>query len=179
MVTNLLKKYPELLDIIHLSEKERTKSLRKIFNRDIEENNDFKFRSKQIRPIKIDGEISMDTLFNHLITKEIEIVEESGNKYKKRIFENDRSLRLHWVKEHIEEKIVDKIQVFSLIERDRKKRKDVPKTYLYNPKEKYVIILEVQRSGIDYYLLSAYYLNKDYGQKQIDNKLKKKLEKVL
>ena len=86
MVTNLLKKYPELLEIMHLSEKDRIESLRRIFNRDIEDNQDFKFRSKQIRPIKIEDEVNMDILFNHLNTEEIEVENSNGNIYKKRIF---------------------------------------------------------------------------------------------
>ncbi|MBC8486206.1 MAG: hypothetical protein ISS16_07560 [Ignavibacteria bacterium] len=179
MVTNLLKRYPELLEIMHLDERDRTISLRRIFSRDIEDNQEFKFRSKQIRPIKIEGKVNMDNLFNHLIKEEIEIVESSGNKYKKRIFEKDRSMRLHWLKEHIDETILDTIEVFSIVERDTRKRKDVKKTYLYNIKEKYVIVLEVQRSGLDYYLLSAHYLNKKHGQKEMNKKVKKKLQDVL
>ncbi|MBU0561847.1 MAG: hypothetical protein KJ799_17900 [Bacteroidetes bacterium] len=175
MVTNLLKKYPELLEIMHLNERDRKESLKRIFKRDIVENTDFIFRTKQIRPLKIDGKISMETLFDHLTTEE----EEDGYKYKKRIFEKDRSMRIHWIKEHIDESVNDKIEVFSLIERDQKQRKDVTKTYLYNSKEKYVIVFEVQRSGLDYFLLSAYYLNRPGGEKGIKKKLKKKLNEVL
>ncbi|MFA7418394.1 MAG: hypothetical protein WCZ90_01820 [Melioribacteraceae bacterium] len=178
MVTNLLKKYPELLEIMHLNEADRLVSLQRIFTRDIEENSNFNFRAKQIRPIKIDGKISMDTLFNHLITERIHD-EETGTGHKKSVFEKDRAMRLHWIKEHVDESIEDKIEVFSLIERDQIQRKDIPKTYLYNSKEKYVIVFEVQRSGLDYYLLSAHYLNRPGSEKGIKKKMKKKLDEVL
>ena len=52
MPLNKLKKYPELLDILHLSPKTRDEVLRAIFNRDIEDNPDFSFRGKRIYPIK-------------------------------------------------------------------------------------------------------------------------------
>ncbi len=178
MPTNLLKNYPELLEIMHLSEESRKNSLRSIFKRDIEDNPNLKFQTKQVRPIKIEGEINMDTLFKHLTTEEIDIEESSGRKYKKRIFEKDRSMRLHWIKYHVDENKKEKVEIFSVNERDQKKRKDVMKTYIYDVDEKYVIVLEPQKSGIDYYLLSAYYFNRDYGEESIKKKLKKRLEEV-
>ena len=179
MVTNLLKKYPELLDLMHLDETNRKIILRKIFDRDIENNELFFFRSKLIRPIKeIDGNISMDTTFEHLITESQEF-EENGRKFTKRIFEVHRSRRLHWIKDHISESINDEIIVFSIIERNEKTRKNIEKTYIFNKKEKYVIVLELQRSKKDYYLLTAYHLNRDYGEKQIMKKYKKRLQRVL
>jgi hypothetical protein len=105
MPTNLLKKYPELLDIVSLSEPQRTKSLLGVFNRDIQNNPNFKFCSKQLRPILVDGAASMGNLFNHLTREEIVEENEEGKKLKKRIFEKDRSMRLHWIKFHIEERI--------------------------------------------------------------------------
>jgi hypothetical protein len=178
MPTNLLKKYPELLELIHLSESLRTKSLLGVFNRDIQNNPSFKFRLKQLRPILVDGEASMGTLFNHLTREEVEEQSISGKKFKRRIFEKDRSMRLHWIKFHIEERKEDKIEIFSIVERDLKSRKNVTITYIYDLEQKYVIVLEPQRSGLDYYLRTAYYLNREYGQKQMDNKLQKKLPVV-
>ena len=52
MAFNLAKKYPELLEIMHYNEFERKKSLRAIFDRDITDNDSFKFNDKQIRPTK-------------------------------------------------------------------------------------------------------------------------------
>lgn len=43
MPLNKLKKYPELLVLSSLDEKSRTKSLRGIFDRDIADNENFKF----------------------------------------------------------------------------------------------------------------------------------------
>lgn len=50
MPFNLLKKYPELLEILHLNEHQRKKSLMGVYKRDIEDNPNFKFREKQIYP---------------------------------------------------------------------------------------------------------------------------------
>ncbi len=87
-------------------------------------------------------------------------------------------MRLHWIKHHIEETKKDKIEVFSSLERDVKARKNVTITYIYDLDQKYVIVLEPQRSGLDYYLKTAYYLNKDYGVDQMNKKLQKKLNEV-
>lgn len=175
MPLNLIKKYPQLLELVHLNERQRHKSLQGIFKRDIEENPLIEFRGKQIRPIKKqDGEPAMQTLFHHLTTCKDE--SEEGKAQKRRIFEIDRSLRLHWILHHIEERTPENIEVFSY--EDRKDRKDVIRTYIYDKEEDYVIILEPQRSGKDYYLLTAYYLNTKYGKKQIKSKLKKKLPDV-
>jgi hypothetical protein len=178
MPTNLLKKYPELLEIMHLSESQRTTSLLGIFNRDIRDNSNFKFRSKQIRPILIDGEASIGNLFNHLTREEVDEIDQNGKTFKRRIFEKDRSMRLHWIKFHIDENKKNNMEIFSIIERDPKKRKDVTLTYIYDLEQEYVIVLEPQRSKLDYYLLTAYYLNKDYGHKKMEKKLAKKLSVV-
>lgn len=70
-----------------------------------------KFKEKQIRPIKKeDGKPAMDTLFHHLTTCKNE-----DNEHNERIFEMDRSLRLHWVKHHIELKTPENIIVFSYL----------------------------------------------------------------
>lgn len=47
MPTNLLKTYPQLLEIDHLNEYQRTLSLKGIFKRDIEDNPGFVFRTKK------------------------------------------------------------------------------------------------------------------------------------
>ena len=72
MPLNKLKKYPELLVLSSLDEKSRTKSLRGIFDRDIADNENFKFMGKRIYPIKSDGILDMDREFMHLTTEEIE-----------------------------------------------------------------------------------------------------------
>lgn len=60
-----------------------------------------------------------------------------------------------------------------------KHRKNIYRTYVYDTVEKYVIVLEPQRSPYGYYLLTAYYLNRPSGEKKIKKMLKKKLDEVL
>ena len=85
---------------------------------------------------------------------------------------------MHWVRYHIDEKKKNKVEVFSVEERDQRKRKDVIKTYIYDVEQEYIIVLEPQRSGTDYYLLTAYFLNKPERKKSIQKKLKKRLPDV-
>lgn len=177
MPTNLLKKYPDLLEIMHLSESDRTHSLRSVFNRDIEENTGLIFRAKVIRPIKGE-EPDMDLLFKHLTTEEIQEIDANGKEYPKRIFEKDRSQRLHWVRFHLEELKKERVEVFSVEERDQKKRQDIIRTYIFDEDQNYIIVLDPQRSKRDYYLVTAYYLNKEYGAKKIRKLLKKRLQEV-
>ena len=174
MATNLIKKYPQLLELGHLNEYQRTQSLLGIFRRDIEENPGLNFRTKKIRPIKGE-EPAMALTFKHLTTEEIEIEDENGKKYHKRCFEMDRSKRLHWIRFHLEEHRKENIEIFSVEERDQKKRQDIIRTYIYDTTQKYIIVLDPQRSQRDYYLVTAYYLNKEYGEKKIEKLLKKRL----
>lgn len=169
MPLNLTKRYPLLLELAGMSDKERTRSLHMIFDRDITYNDLFSFRSKRIYPIKTDGQIDMDREFLHLTTNEE--LGEDGVPH--RIYDRFRSERQHWVRTHIEEKTGDDITVFSIEERNTKKRRDETRVYIYNKGQKYVVVLEPQRKGQAYFLLTAYYLNKDYGEKQIRKKIKK------
>lgn len=178
MPTNLIKTYNQLLEINHLSESARTTSLKRIFDRDITDNVGFNFRTKLIRPFKIDGVPSMQTLFGHLIHETEEQIDEAGKKIKSRtIFDYKRSERLHWVRHHIEEKTPNKIDIFSYL--DRINGKDVIRTYIFDELENYVVILHPQNSKTDYYLITAYHLTKDKGGlKQIKSKSKKRLPDV-
>ncbi len=175
MPLNLIKKYPQLLELGHFNEYQRKESLKGIFKRDIENNTNFKFQTKQLRPIKKEGQIPMETLFNHLITKNEK--DEKGRKTGTRIFEMARSQRLHWIKYHIDERKTQNIDIFSYEDRI-KGRGNVIRTYIYDHDEEYVIILEPQRSKLDYYLLTAYHLNEPGGKKQILKKQKNKLNEV-
>lgn len=172
---NILNKYPELLELAYLQEFERTESLKSIFKRDIEDNPDLNFRRVKIYPIK-DDQPAMQTLFNHLTKEGIDEEDENGKIIKKRVFDIHRSARLHWVKYHIEENKKDGMEIFSAEE--RVKGKTVYRTYIFDVKQKYTIVLEPQRNK-GYYLLTAFYLNKSYGVEQIKKKLKNKLDKVL
>ncbi len=182
MPFNQLKTYPELLDLAYLPDKERDRSLKGIFDRDITNNEGFSFREKRIFPIKSDGKLDLEREFFHLTTEEIEQENEDGKMEKHRVFDIHRSQRLHWIRVHIEEKIKDasKILIFSAVERDKKARKDVIRTYIYNKTQKYVIVLEPQpKSPSAYFLLTAYYLNRKYGEKAVDKKYKKRLADII
>ena len=78
---NIIKKYPELLELAYLSEREREHDLHAIFKRDIEDNCQFSFRGWRIYPIKTDGEIDMARLFKHLTCEEIMVENEDGTTY--------------------------------------------------------------------------------------------------
>ena len=95
----------------------------------------------------------MQLLFRHLTTEEIEETDGNGKLYKKRLFEIHRSKRIHWIKFHIEENLKEAITVFSTEERVN--NRNAFRTYIYDRKQKYVIVMEPQRSGRDYYLLSV------------------------
>ena len=179
MPLNLLKRYPDLLDLKGLDESAITRSLQGVFDRDITNNEHFCFRGKRIYPIKTDGEVDMGREFNHLTRKEIEVQDESGV-HKQRVFDKLRSERLHWIKVHVEEQVKDsEIHVFSVQERNQRKRIDVVRTYIYNKTHKYVIVLEPQtKNGGSYYLLTAYFLDQDFGEKAILKKMAHALPEV-
>ena len=177
MPFNLIKRYPELLEIMHLAPEQRHASLMNIFKRDIEENPDFTFRGAQIYPIKTDGEADMEREFMHLTTERVEEQDKDGRTIKSNVFEPERSKRLHWINHHLHEKTPANIVVFSVTERDHEKRQDVTKTYIYDKVEKYIIVLECQR-GKGYYLLTAYHMDRSYSEKQILKKMKHALPNV-
>lgn len=180
MPLNLLKRYPDLLDFKGLDDNAILKSLLGVFDRDITNNEHFCFRGKRIYPIKTDGEADMGREFNHLTRKEIEVHDESGN-YKQRVFDKFRAERLHWIRVHIEEQVKDsEIHVFSVQERNQRKRADVVRTYIYNKTRKYVVVLEPQaKNGGAYYLLTAYFLDQEYGENMILKKKAHALPEVL
>ena len=83
-----------------------------------------------------------------------------------------------WIRYHLQKQKKDNIEIFSVKTRDQKKRQDIIRTYIYDKEQKYVIVLEPQRNQRDYYLLTAYHLNKDYGEKSFNKKLKYKLPDI-
>ena len=159
MAINLIKKYDAFLEINHFTEAQRKVSLRAVFDRDIADNEDFNFRTKIIRPLK----------------KEDVEKDKRGKVIKTRnVFDFERSKRLHWILPHINELITSEVEVFS--SNNRIDGKDVIRTYIHNKEKEYVIILEPQSSGIDYYFITAYYLEKKYGgPNMIKNKFKNRL----
>lgn len=160
MPLNLTKKYNDLLDLLGLPDKQRTESLRRIFNRDIENNPAFMFNGKPIYPTpKEDGKIAMENLFNHLTRKEVD--KETHH----REFDMSRSQRLHWIRYHIEQRKPDNMLYFSVAE------PRAARTYIYDIDEKYVIVLEPRNNNTTYYLLTAYHLEgKDAARDKIMSK---------
>ncbi len=138
-------------------------------------NKTFNFYCDESTHLQNDGQIPMETLLNHLTT--IEEKDAKGKITGARVFEIKRSERLHWIKHHIEKQKTTNIDIFSYEDRI-KGRGNVIRTYIYDQEEAYVIILEPQRSKLDYYLLTAYYLNEPGGEKQILKKRKNKLHEV-
>ncbi len=170
MPTNLLKTYNALLDLAALNEAQRTKSLRGVFDRDITNNPDFKFRGKQLNPTPAAGQDSMDRLFTHLTTAIAVIDKET----RQRTFDIKRSERLHWIRYHIEEHKADNMLVFSVEEPEG------VRTYIYDKDEQYVIVLEPLRNKGEYYLLSAYYLEgKDKARDKMARKYRRRLPDLL
>jgi hypothetical protein len=167
---NLTKIYSALLDFLGLSDIQRTQSLKRIFVRDIEENEYLIFKTKRVHPIKGE-EPQMQNTFTHLTTHSIDVREENGNTYKKRVYENERSVRLHWVCPHIQEGISDALEVFSVDDGDK------IRTYIYNRVQRYVVILEPRKNGQTYFLITAYILESRNVLK-IENKMKRKLPNI-
>lgn len=174
---NLLKKYNQLLEIDSLSEVERNKSLHRIFDRDITNNKFLCFREKRIFPIPSEGMDNMEQLYFHLTTKE------TDKQTKHREFDRQRSIRLHWLRHHIEERKKNDMLIFST-KNGREKR-----TYIYDRIEKYVIVLEPKErqnneneTGIFryYYLLTAFFLEgKDAARQKIENLYVRRCEELL
>ncbi len=180
MPTNLLKKYPELLDLIG-SMSDILKSLRGVYNKDIENNPDFKFRGIPIHPIKsTDGELEMDRTFKHLTTKEFDQYDDSGNllSEKKRAFDANRARRIHWINHNVHETIPENLDIFTVIQWDAKKHQDVKHTYIIDTKGKHVIVFD-RRGQKDFYLLTAFYMDDPYAEKKFKKLKKKRLKDVI
>ena len=179
MAINQTKIYDGFLEINHFTEGQRRASLKNIFDRDIANNDNFDFRTKIIRPLKKEDVIDVESLFKHL-THKTEVVEtdKRGKAIKSRdFFDFERSKRLHWILPHLKEKINSTIEIFS--SNNRINGQDVIRTYIHNKDKEYVIILEPQNSGLDYYFITAYYLEKKYGGlNMIKQKFKNRLPEV-
>jgi hypothetical protein len=168
MPLNQIKKYAELLDLNSYSVTQRKSCLREIYDRDIIPATKIIFRGKPLNPTPHEKTVDLDRHFFHLTTKTI------NEKTKERDYDNDRSRRLHWVKFHIEERKKEDILIFSV------KEKNGNRTYIYNCKEFYVIVLEPLRNINEYYLLTAYLVKgKDKERNKFESKYKRKLDELL
>ncbi len=143
MPTNLTKVYNQLLELLYQSTAQNLQSLRRVFDRDFC-NGVIHSRNIPGQPTPSEGEDTMDRLFRHLTT----VVTNEATR--QREFESERSIRLHWIRHHLEEKSPDKLLVF-LVE-------DENRIYLLDKAERYVVVLEPLRKVNAYYLLTAYRL---------------------
>lgn len=167
MPFNLLKKYNSLLELGAYNEYQRKQSLQAVFDRDFTNNSNLCFNKKAVQPTPKNGEIPMVTLFTHLTTVIVD------KKTRQRSFDIDRSIRLHWVRYHIDDNKVDEVLQFSVREPQG------IRTYIYDIAEKYVIVLEPLKKEDAYYLLTAYYLTgKDAKRNKILKKYKRKLDQL-
>ncbi|MDR3183804.1 MAG: hypothetical protein LBT49_00140 [Prevotellaceae bacterium] len=147
-----------------MNESQRRNSLRGVFDRDVTANPAFSFRTKRINPTPADGQDAMDRLFKHLTA----VITDKATSI--RTFDMPRSVRLHWIKHHIDENKQNNMLVFSV---------DEPvgvRTYIYDKDEFYVIVLEPMRRKNEYYLLTAYYL---CGKDKVRDKMMKKYKRRL
>lgn len=167
MPLNLLKTYNALLELGMFSEHQRIQSLQRIFERDFITNPNLRFKAKSIQPTPKNGEIPMTTLFKHLTTVIID------KNTRERVFEMERSMRLHWIRFHMEERKVNDVLQFSVLEPEG------IRTYIYDVSEMYVIVLEPLKKINEYYLLTAYHLKgKDAKRNKILQKYKRRLNEL-
>jgi hypothetical protein len=168
MPLNQIKTYNQLLDLNAYTVKQRNDCLRLIYDRDIIPANKIIFRGKALNPTPHENKIDLDRHFFHLTTKTID------ENTKERDYDIDRSQRLHWLKFHIQEKKKEDVLVFTV------KEKNGNRTYIYDCKEYYVIVLEPLRNINEYYLLTAYLVKgKDKERNKFINKYKRRIEELL
>lgn len=163
MPFNLTKRYNSLLELDGLNTVARRKSLEGIFNRDFIHSSVL-FRGRTVEPTPKDGKDKLEILFEHLTTK----TENKDTNHRE--YDRDRSMRIHWVKHHIMELRREVLDIFSVND------KGCIRTYIYDEKEKYVIILE-PKSNDHYYLITAYYLQGGNAIK-IERKGRRRLPKI-
>lgn len=159
MPTNLLKIYNQLLELDSLDVRQRIASLKGVFKRDFVDNTYLSFRKKKLHPTPAEGEDTMERFFRHLTT----VITDKA--IRKREYDPSRSVRLHWVRFHIEEQKRNNVSVFTVEEPDGKR------TYIWDKDEDYVVVLEPLRRIDEYYLLTAYYME---GKDKARNKMAKK-----
>ena len=162
MPLNLLKTYNSLLELDSFNESERYTSLSRIFYRDFIETTN-SFRDKAVKPTPQEGKTTIEVLFHHLTTR-------SEGKYHHRVYDRDRSIRIHWIKFHLQEKKSESIELFSV------KDKQAIRTYIYDEKESYIVVLEPKNPHF-YYLITAFYI-KGRNRYKIEKKRNRKLEGI-
>ncbi|SHO63030.1 hypothetical protein [Algoriphagus zhangzhouensis] len=168
MPLNLLKEYNNLLDLIGMDTPSKYRSLRGVFDRDFIHSSQPTFIGKPVFPTPKEGLDIVDILFAHLTTVIVD------KKERRREFDLQRSLRLHWVRFHLDQRKTEDILVFSV------KEPEGIRTYIYDRPEKYVVILEPLKKTTGYYLLTAYYVEgRDAKRNKFEKKYKRRLQDVL
>lgn len=142
MPSNLLKAYNQTLELLYVEERDNINSIKAVFHRDFYQTS-LSFKDMMVVPTVADGEDTMSRLFRHLTTI---VVDE---KTKKREFDSDRAVRIHWIKHHIEEKKATNL-IYTV--------KDERRIYILDKDEKYVIVFEPSRTEKKLFLLTAYKL---------------------
>lgn len=162
MPLNLIRSYNQLLELIALTAPQRQLSLRGVFDRDFTNNPNLQFRNIQVTPTPADGAIEMATLFTHLTT----VIMDKATRARE--FDMHRSMRLHWVRFHLDHSKQDDVLHFSV------KEPEGIRTYIYDVTEKYVVILLPKPKYNVYFLLTAYHLR---GKDSERDKILKKYNK--
>jgi len=160
MPTNLLIAYNRQLELLHASHAQNLTSIRGVFNRDFVTGSQIVFRSVVIMPRPSQDMSPIDQLFWHLTTVEVD------SATKKREYEMDRSLRIHWIRHHLERSVENTIYF---------KVTDESRVYILDKSERYVVVLDPSRAKDAYYLLTAYKLG-DSNYKKILKKLERRGE---
>lgn len=144
MATNLTKSYNHLLEFLYVNHHQNIQSFRAVFNRDLGTSIPVIWRSLPVLPTPADGEDVMDRQFRHLTTV---ITDEQT---RKREFEGERTVRIHWIRHHLEERTPQHLLIFKVIHENR--------IYILDKVEKYVVVMEPLRKTNAFYLLTAYKL---------------------
>lgn len=163
MPTNLNKIYNDFLELLYPSVVQNLQSLNRVFRRDFCINVPVLFNQVPVFPTPVDGEDSIERLFRHLTT----VV--TDEKTKKREFESQRSIRLHWIRFHLNRTKPNNVVTF-LVE-------DENRVYILDKDERYVVVLEPLRKLNAFYLLTAYKLQ-DSNYRKIMNKYSKRGEVI-
>lgn len=163
MPTNLTKIYNQLLELLYLTQQQNLQSVKRVFERDFHAERPVICKGVPIEPTPAEGEDKLERLFRHLTTV---ITDEAT---RRREFESERSIRIHWIRYHLEEKSPEKILIFKVADENR--------VYLLDKAERYVVILEPLRIRTAYYLLTAYKLE-PANFKKIMKKYEKRGERL-
>lgn len=160
MPTNQLVIYNRLLELLHGTPARNIASIRAVFNRDFVEGPVITFYKLPILPRPTEDSSPIEQLFWHLTTVEVD------NRVKKRAFDTNRALRIHWIKHHLITRVHNTLYF---------KVKDENRVYILDQDEKYLVVLDPSRAKNAFYLLTAFHLG-DSGFRKVLKKYEKRGE---